>query len=123
MLGQCLRILRSPPFGLEDWEHVHGTEPAPEQSVSRRRRSRRPESVEIPEDRADLEAEADQGSVSNDANVAAIYGLEEVDGKQYLILEYVEGEGLDERISRGAILLDEALPSSLPMRRHLETLA
>jgi Tol biopolymer transport system component len=42
-------------------------------------------------------------------NLAGIYGVEEQDGARYLVLEYVEGETLADRLDRGAIPLDEAL--------------
>ncbi len=42
-------------------------------------------------------------------NVAAIYGVEEAEGRRYLVLELVEGQTLEERIDRGALGLDEAL--------------
>jgi Tol biopolymer transport system component len=45
----------------------------------------------------------------NHPNIAAIYGLDEADGKLFLVLELVEGEELAERLNRGAIPLDEAL--------------
>jgi eukaryotic-like serine/threonine-protein kinase len=46
----------------------------------------------------------------NHPNIAAIYGLEECGGSNYLVLELVEGETLRERIDRtGPLLLPEAL--------------
>jgi serine/threonine protein kinase len=45
----------------------------------------------------------------NHNNIAAIYGLEEADGRRYLVLEYVPGETLAARIARGAIPLEDAL--------------
>src|SRR5262249_5945526 len=42
-------------------------------------------------------------------NIAAIYGLEEVDGSRALVMELVEGQTLGERIQAGPIPLDEAL--------------
>ena len=45
----------------------------------------------------------------NHPNIAAIYGLEEADGKPFLALELVEGEDLKQRLARGAIPVDEAL--------------
>jgi len=42
-------------------------------------------------------------------NIAGIYGLEEADGKRFLVLEYVEGETLAERLQRGPLPLDEAI--------------
>jgi Tol biopolymer transport system component len=45
----------------------------------------------------------------NHPNIAAIYGLEEANGKPFLALELVEGEDLKQRLARGAIPVDEAL--------------
>lgn len=45
----------------------------------------------------------------NHPNIAGIHGLEESQGTSYLLLEYVPGETLAERIARGSIPLDEAL--------------
>ena len=42
-------------------------------------------------------------------NIAAIYGLEEVEGHRYLVLEYVEGPTLAQRLERGPLPLSEAL--------------
>src|SRR5215203_871168 len=46
----------------------------------------------------------------NHPNIANIYGAEESNGVTALVLELVEGEDLAERIARGPIPLDEALP-------------
>jgi serine/threonine protein kinase len=46
----------------------------------------------------------------NHPNIAAIYGLEESGGLTALVMELVDGDDLSQRIARGAIPLDEALP-------------
>jgi serine/threonine-protein kinase len=46
----------------------------------------------------------------NDPNIAAIYGLEEVDGVSALVLELVEGPTLADRIAHGPIPINEGLP-------------
>src|SRR6188508_2943406 len=46
----------------------------------------------------------------NHPNIAAIYGLEDTGGVSALVMELVEGEDLSERIARGAIPMEEALP-------------
>ena len=56
----------------------------------------------------------------NHSNIATIHGLEEVDGKRYLILEYIEGETLEERLRGGAIPLDEALPIAIQIAEAIE---
>jgi serine/threonine-protein kinase len=42
-------------------------------------------------------------------NIASIHGLEEADGKRFIVMELAEGETLARRISRGPLPLDEAL--------------
>ena len=46
----------------------------------------------------------------NHPNIAAIHGLEDSDRRKALVLELVPGETLAERIARGPIPFDEALP-------------
>ncbi len=45
----------------------------------------------------------------NHPGIAAIYGLEEANGHQYLVLEFVDGQTLADRLTRGPLPLDEAL--------------
>lgn len=56
----------------------------------------------------------------NHPNIAAIYGLEEAAGHQYLILEFVEGETLVDRLARGAIPIDEAIQLAKQIAEALE---
>ncbi len=56
----------------------------------------------------------------NHPGIGAIYGLEEAGGNQYLILEYIEGETLGERLSRGPMAMDEALPVAARVAEALE---
>jgi eukaryotic-like serine/threonine-protein kinase len=45
----------------------------------------------------------------NHPHIGAIYGLDDANGQQFLVLELVDGESLDKRIARGKIPVDEAL--------------
>src|SRR4029077_13795756 len=45
----------------------------------------------------------------NHPNIAGIYGLEEANGKKFLVMELIPGETLAERIQRGPIPVEEAL--------------
>lgn len=56
----------------------------------------------------------------NHPNIAAIYGLEESGALTALVMELVEGEDLSQRIARGAIPLDEALPIAKQIAAALE---
>ncbi len=56
----------------------------------------------------------------NHPNIAHIHGLEESGGVTALILELVEGEDLAQRIARGPIPLDEALPIARQIAEALE---
>src|SRR3954453_22920328 len=56
----------------------------------------------------------------NHPHIAGIYGLEESDRIVALVMELVEGEDLSQRIARGAIPLDEALPIAKQIAEALE---
>ncbi|MHC4975494.1 MAG: protein kinase domain-containing protein [Planctomycetota bacterium] len=69
-----------------------------------------PEHLAADPDRlARFEREAKALAQLHHENVAGIYGVEEADGARYLILEYVEGETLADRLDRGSIPVDEAI--------------
>ena len=56
----------------------------------------------------------------NHPNIAAIHGIEEAEGTRALVLELVEGPTLADRIARGPIPLDEALPIAKQIAEALE---
>jgi eukaryotic-like serine/threonine-protein kinase len=56
----------------------------------------------------------------NHPGIGAIYGLEEAEGHQYLILEFVEGETLADRLAKGPIPVDEALTFAKQIAEALE---
>jgi serine/threonine protein kinase len=56
----------------------------------------------------------------NHPNIAAIYGLEESGGTNFLVMELVEGNTLDERIKAGPIPMEEALKLALQIAEALE---
>jgi serine/threonine protein kinase len=62
-----------------------------------------------PERLARFEREAKLLASLNHPNIAGIYGLEDVAGSPYLVLEFVEGETLAQRLSRGPISARETL--------------
>ena len=56
----------------------------------------------------------------NHPNIAAIYGFEEANGVQALVLELVEGPTLAGRLGHGPIPVDEVLPIALQIAESLE---
>ena len=62
-----------------------------------------------PERLARFEREARLLAALNHPHIGAIYGLEDADGLQALVLELVEGDTLAEKIARGKIPIGEAL--------------
>ena len=56
----------------------------------------------------------------NHPNIAAIYGIEEAEGTRALVLELVEGPTLADRIAKGPVPLDEALPIAKQIAEALE---
>jgi eukaryotic-like serine/threonine-protein kinase len=69
---------------------------------------------------ARFQREAEVLASLNHPNIGAIYGLEESGGMTALLIELVEGDDLSQRITRGAIPLDEALPIARQIAEALE---
>ena len=76
--------------------------------------------AEDPDRLARFQREAQVLASLNHPGIAAIYGIEEQDGTRALVLELVEGPTLAERISKGPIPLDEALPIAKQIAEALE---
>jgi dipeptidyl aminopeptidase/acylaminoacyl peptidase len=73
-----------------------------------------------PDRLARFHREAQLVAALNHPHVAAIHGLEEFDGKPFLVLELVEGEDLSERLKRGPIPVDEAMRIAKQIAEALE---
>jgi len=69
---------------------------------------------------ARFQREAEVLAALNHPNIAAIYGLERSGATTALVMELVEGPTLADRITQGAIPLDEALPIAKQIAEALE---
>ena len=69
---------------------------------------------------ARFQREAEVLASLNHPNIAAIYGLEDSGGVTALVMELVDGDDLSQRIARGAMPLDEALPIATQIAQALE---
>jgi serine/threonine-protein kinase len=86
------------------------------------------EFAENPERMARFEREAKVLASLNHSNIATLFGLETVESKTgrgtgtgtFLAMELVEGEDLSERIRRGPIPIDEAIPIAEQIAEALE---
>jgi serine/threonine protein kinase len=73
-----------------------------------------------PERLARFEREAQTLAALNHPNIAHLHGLEESSGVPALVMELVDGPTLADRIARGPISFDEALPIAKQMANGLE---
>ena len=73
-----------------------------------------------PDRLARFEREAKTLASLNHPHIAAIYAVEKSGGTLALVMELVEGDDLSQRIARGAIPIDEALPIAKQIAEALE---
>jgi serine/threonine-protein kinase len=72
------------------------------------------------ERRARFEREARLLGSLNHANIATLFGIEEAEGAVYLVLELIEGKGLEQELAEGALPFDEALGVASQVAAGLE---
>jgi hypothetical protein len=73
-----------------------------------------------PERLARFQREAEVLAALNHPNIAHIHGLEKADSGTALVMELVEGPTLADRVARGPIPIDEALPIARQIAEALE---
>jgi serine/threonine-protein kinase len=73
-----------------------------------------------PERNARFQREAKVLASLNHPHIAALFGLEEDNHRHFLAMELVEGETLADRIARGALPVEEALPIARQIAEGLE---
>ena len=75
---------------------------------------------EHPEARARFEREARTISTLNHPNTCTLHDVGHQDGVDFLVMEYLEGETLAERLQKGALPLDQALDFATQMADALD---
>ena len=68
-----------------------------------------------------FEREAKAMASLNHPNVAGIHGVEEQGGSRYLVLEFVDGETLADRLDRGPLPVDEAIELATQIATGIES--
>ena len=72
------------------------------------------------ERRARFEREAKLLAALNHPCIATLHGLEESEGRQFLVMELVEGETLAEQLARGSMSAEEAIPLFISIAEGVE---
>jgi hypothetical protein len=73
-----------------------------------------------PERIARFEREARVLASLSHQNIATLHGIEEHEGRRFLVMELAQGETLAERLGRGPVPIDEALEIALQIAKGLE---
>lgn len=67
-----------------------------------------------------FEREARTLAAFSHPNIAAIYGLEEHGNRRFLVMEMADGEDLEQRLSRGAMPVEDTVPVAIQIARAVE---
>ncbi len=63
--------------------------------------------------------EAQAAAALNHSNICTIHEIDEHEGQSFIAMEYIEGEGLKERIERGPLPIDKALSTAIEVGEGL----
>jgi len=77
--------------------------------------------AESPERKARFEREAKAISQLNHPHICTLYDVGEQDGVDFIVMAYIEGETLAERLKKGALPLDKALEYGIQIADGLDT--
>jgi len=77
--------------------------------------------AESPERKARFEREAKAISQLNHPHICTLYDVGAQDGIDFIVMEYIEGETLAERLKKGALPLDKALEYGIQIADGLDT--
>ncbi|MBA3298405.1 MAG: protein kinase, partial [Acidobacteria bacterium] len=67
-----------------------------------------------------FEREAKMLAALNHPRIASLFGMEHIDGQHFLVMELIEGETLADRLRRGPMQVEEALPIAGQIAEALE---
>ena len=76
--------------------------------------------AESPERKARFEREAKAISQLNHPHICTLYDVGQQDGVDFIVMEYLEGETLAERLKKGALPLDQALEYGIQIADGLD---
>jgi len=76
--------------------------------------------ADSPELRERFDREAKAITQLNHPNICTLFDVGEQDGTDYLVMEYIDGETLAERLKKGRLMLDQALEFSIQIADGLD---
>jgi serine/threonine-protein kinase len=71
------------------------------------------------EERRRFKVEAQAAAALNHPNIATIYNIEEVDDEMFIVMEYIEGKELKEKVESGPLPIEEILEVLLQIAKGL----
>ncbi|MFQ5863671.1 MAG: protein kinase [bacterium] len=72
------------------------------------------------EERERFKIEAQAAAALNHPNISTIHAIEEVDDEVFIVMEYIDGQELKEKIEAGSVPVDEALDIALQIAKGLQ---
>ena len=60
------------------------------------------------EERERFKLEAQAAAALNHNNIPTVYEIHELEGEEFIVMEFIKGESLREKIAKGPLKLDEA---------------
>jgi len=72
------------------------------------------------EDRERFKIEAQAAAALNHPNISHIYAIEETDDEIFIVMEYIDGEELKEKISKGTVTIDQTIKIATQMAEGLQ---
>jgi predicted Ser/Thr protein kinase len=79
-----------------------------------------PGSLAGPEERARFLREAQAAAALRHPNICSVFEIDEVEGRTFIVMEYVEGESLSDKLASGTLSLNEAARVVVQIAEALE---
>jgi serine/threonine protein kinase len=73
-----------------------------------------------PEAKSRFITEARAAAALDHPNICSVHGIEDVDGRMFIAMQYVDGESLNEKTGRGPLRLPQALSLGIDIARGLQ---
>jgi len=72
------------------------------------------------DERKRFEIEAKTAAALNHINIATIHAIEEVNDEMFIVMEYIDGQELKEKISKGTVTIDQTIKIATQMAEGIQ---